>query len=461
MKTEIFIKRSRINAPADIVFKWHSRPGALERLSPPWDPIQVIEKKEGIQKGTKAVLKMKAGIIPYQWIAEHTDYEENRLFRDRQIKGPLASWVHTHKFEPDGEEASFLEDHIEYALKFHPFGNFFAGDMVQEKLESIFHYRHTTTALDIADHLSGKDEKPLNVLISGAGGVVGSVMIPFLTTGGHRVVRLVRRNPLAEKETESVFWNPASGELDPNAIQGIDTVIHLAGENIGEGKWTKEKKRRIIESRTKGTALIAKTIAELNPPPKVMICASAVGYYGHRKDWIMTEKEGPGNDFISQVCYEWEKAASPAIEKGIRVVFMRIGIALTPAGGALKRLLSHFQIGLGGKIASGSQFMSWVGIDDVIGAIYHTVSHEELEGAVNLVSPNPVTNLEFTNRLGKVLLRPVRFTIPALAVKLAFGEMGKEVLLSSTRVQPVKLLESGYKFRNLELEGALRHLLGK
>ncbi len=178
-------------------------PGALERLSPPWDPIQVIEKKGGIQKGAISVLKMKAGPIPYKWIAEHTDYEENRLFRDRQLKGPLASWVHTHKFEPEGEDASFLEDRIEYALKFHPFGNFFAGDMVRRKLESIFDYRHTTTALDIAAHLSRKDEKPLNVLISGAGGVVGSVMIPFLTTGGHRVVRLVRRNPLTKKETES------------------------------------------------------------------------------------------------------------------------------------------------------------------------------------------------------------------------------------------------------------------
>jgi len=192
-----------------------------------------------------------------------------------------------------------------------------------------------------------------------------------------------------------------------------------------------------------------------------MICASAVGYYGHRKDWIMTEQDSPGNDFISKVCYEWEKAAAPAIEKGIRVVFMRIGIALTPAGGALKRLLPHFQMGLGGKIASGNQFMSWIGIDDVIGAIYHAVNHEELEGAVNLVAPNPVTNLEFTNRLGKVLSRSARFTVPALAVKLAFGEMGKEVLLSSTRVQPIKILESGYKFRNPELEGALRHLLGK
>ncbi len=458
LKNEVFIKRSRINAPVEMVFKWHSRPGALERLSPPWDPLQVIEKKGGIREGARAVLKMKAGPVPYKWIAEHTDYEENRLFRDRQVKGPLAQWIHTHRFEPDGNYACFLEDRIEYALLFHPFGSFFAGGAVRKKLEGIFNYRHTTTIHDIATHLP-VNEKPMNVLISGASGVVGSALIPFLTTGGHRVTRLVRKKTVPGEE--EVYWNPNANTLNTDDLAGTDTVIHLAGENIGQGRWTKEKKTRIIESRTKGTSLIANAIAKLDPAPRVMVCASAIGYYGNRGSQVLTEEDGPGDDFISEVCHKWEKAAEPAIEKGIRVVFMRIGIALTPSGGALERLLLPFQMGIGGKIGSGSQYMSWIGIDDVIGAIYHAIKNDKIEGPVNVVSPNPVTNKEFTKTLGRVLSRPTLATVPEFAIKIAFGEMGREIPLSSTRVKPEKLMKTGYRFRNPDIEGALSHLLGR
>ncbi|MDM8549599.1 TIGR01777 family oxidoreductase [Desulfobacterales bacterium HSG2] len=458
MKKEVFIKRSHINAPVEEVFKWHSRPGALERLSPPWDPLQVIESMGGIRKGARAILKMKAGPIPFKWIAEHTDYEENRLFRDRQVKGPLAHWMHTHRFEPDGRKACFLEDRIDYALRFHPFGNFFAGDMVRNKLEKIFRYRHITTARDIAAHLARGESPPVNILISGASGVVGSALIPFLTTGGHRVIRLIRRRPGSKEK--AVCWNPATGYLTPDDLNGINTVIHLAGENIGQGRWTRAKKKRIIESRVKGTSLIARAATELKPLPELLICASAIGYYGNRGERILTEKDGRGDDFISKVCYEWEKAAAPAVEKGIRVVFLRIGIALTPAGGALAKLLLPFQAGLGGKIGNGRQHMSWIGIDDVIGAMHHVMINDEVEGPVNVVSPNPLTNLEFTETLGKVLSRPTLLSVPAAAINLAFGEMGREVLLSSTRVRPEKLLKTGYRFRNPDIEEALSHLLG-
>ncbi|OQX14691.1 MAG: TIGR01777 family protein [Desulfobacteraceae bacterium IS3] len=454
MKKEIFIKRSRIKAPVEAVFAWHSLPGALERLSPPWDPLQVIERTGGIRQGSRTVLKMKAGPVPFRWIAEHTDYEENRLFRDRQVKGPMASWVHTHIFEPDGKDACFLEDRVEYALRFHPFGNFFAGTMVRNKLERIFKYRHAVTAPDIAAHQARPDRTPLNILISGASGVVGSALIPFLTTGGHKITALVRRPPDTGKS--EVFWNPDSGCLNPDDLTGIDTIIHLAGENIGQGRWTPQKKRRIIKSRTKGTALIAETAARLNPKPRVLVCASAIGYYGNRNQWELTEKDGPGNDFISQVCYEWEKAAAPAIESGIRVVFLRIGVVLTPAGGALAKVLPLFRAGLGGKLGTGQQFMSWIGSDDVIGAIYHV----SIKGPVNVVSPNPVTNLEFTETLAGLLSMPAKLSVPAAALKLVFGEMGREVPLSSTRVKPIKLMETGYQFRNPDLIGTLSHLLG-
>jgi hypothetical protein len=460
MKIKTFVKKTRIDAPVDEVFKWHARPGALERLSPPWDPVRVIERKGGIERGARVVLEMKAGPFPFRWIAEHTDYNENSLFRDSQVRGPFSSWVHTHSFEPDGPDASLFEDRIDYALPFYPFGKIIGGASVEARLERIFRYRHTTTVQDIALHLSKKDiKKPMKIVITGASGLLGSAMIPFFTTGGHIVKTLVRRSPAPEKG--EAFWDPEQKKIDPSVFDGADAVIHLAGEHIGEGRWTDEKKRRIIESRTKGTSLIAETISRLASPPSVFICASAIGFYGSRGDRILTEADKPGDDFISKVCCEWEKSARSAVSARIRVVFMRIGIALSPAGGALARLLTPFRAGLGGKIASGSQYMSWIGIDDVIGAFFHVLAEKEISGAVNVVSPNPVTNLDLTKTLGKVLSRPALFSVPAAAINLAYGEMGREVLLSSTRVIPEKLIETGYSFRNPDLEGALSHMLGR
>ena len=402
---------------------------------------------------------MKAGPFPYKWIAEHTDCEINRFFTDRQVRGPFSRWVHTHSFEPDGSEGSFFEDRIDYALPFYPFGNLLGGAIIEAKLARIFKYRHTTTVEDILLHLSKKNiNKPMTIIMTGASGLLGSALIPFFTTGGHIVHTLVRRAPFPEKG--EAFWDPETGRIDPSVFNGADAVIHLAGEHIGEGRWTGAKKRRIIESRTKGTALIAKTISRLSSPP-VLICASAIGYYGNRGDKILEEDDPPGDDFISKVCSEWEKSAQAAVDSGIRVAFMRIGIALSPAGGALSRLLLPFRAGIGGKIASGSQYMSWVGIDDVVGAFFHVLAEGKIAGPVNVTAPEPVTNLEFTKILGKVLSRPALFSIPAAAIKIAFGEMGREILLSGTRVMPGKLLDSGYRFRNPDLYGALSHLLGK
>jgi len=304
MRKEIFIKRSKINAPVREVFKWHSRPGAIERMSPPWDPLDIVYKSGGIEKGAKTIMKISAGPLPLKirWIAEHIEYKENRLFRDRQIKGPFAHWIHTHRFIPDGTDKCYLADEIEYALPINPFGNFFGSSLINQRLERIFHFRHTTLAYDIADHLRQKDKGPLTFLISGASGLLGSSLVPFLTTGGHRVIRLVRKSPLsAENE---VFWDPASGLLDLDGIENIDVVIHLAGESIGQGRWTKEKKKKIVESRNKSTSLIAEKIAKLDPLPKVLISASAIGYYGNRGDEPLTEEDTCGADFISGVCSE-------------------------------------------------------------------------------------------------------------------------------------------------------------
>lgn len=455
-----FVKKCVIPAPVEAVFAWHARPGALERLSPPWDPLELVSRTGGIQCGARVVMRLRAGPLPLKikWVAEHIRYDQNRMFMDRQVKGPLAHWVHTHRFSPAGAAACLLEDEIEYALPLHPLGSFIGGGLIRNKLERIFRFRHAVTELDIADHRRFK-RGPLTVLLTGATGVVGSALVPFLTGGGHRVIRLVRTKAAAGEN--AVFWDPLSGRLDLAATGRIDAVVHLAGENIARGRWTPAKKKRIIDSRVCGTGLLARALARLPEPPEVLVCASAIGYYGNRgADW-MTEQSRPGRDFISGVCRRWEQATAPAAENGIRTVFLRIGIALSPLGGALQKLLMPFQCGLGGKLGTGDQYMSWIHLDDVLGAVYHVLDRRDIRGPVNVTAPDPVTNRVFGQTLGRVLDRPCRFSVPEAVIRGMFGELAREIPLSSTRVSPVRLLETGYRFRYPVLEGALRHLLGR
>ena len=298
----------------------------------------------------------------------------------------------------------------------------------------------------------------MNVLISGATGLIGSVLIPELEGRGHRVIQLSRSKPSAE---DTIRWDPASGALDPSRLEGIDAVVHLAGESIAEGRWTPEKRRRIMESRREGTRLLAGTLARLSDPPQVMVSASAVGYYGDRGNELLREESGPGSDFLAEVCKAWEAAADPAREAGIRVVHPRMGIVLSTKGGALGRTLPIFKLGGGGRIGSGRQWWSWVALDDVVGAIIHALEDDSVEGPVNVGSPNPLTNAEYTKVLGKVLNRPTVFPLPAPAARLALGEVADALLLASQRMEPARLKETGYEFRYPELEGALRHLLNK
>jgi hypothetical protein len=298
----------------------------------------------------------------------------------------------------------------------------------------------------------------MKVLVTGSSGLIGSALEPFLTTGGHEVVRLVRRVP---RNASEVRWDPAAGEIDRAGLDGVDAVVHLAGESIAEGRWSPEKKARLRDSRVGTTRLLVEALASLARKPKVLGAASAVGYYGHRGDEVMTERSDPASGFLGQLCQDWEAATRPAAERGIRVVNLRIGVVLSPAGGALAKMLLPFKMGAGGKIGSGRQYMSWIALDDVIGAIHHALVTESLEGPVNAVSPEAATNEQFTKALGRVLGRPTIAPLPAFVARIAFGEMADALLLASTRVKPERLLASGYRFRYPGLEGALRHLLGK
>ncbi|HLL77167.1 MAG TPA: TIGR01777 family oxidoreductase [Pyrinomonadaceae bacterium] len=302
----------------------------------------------------------------------------------------------------------------------------------------------------------------MKIVVTGATGLVGSALVPSLLADGHSVVRLVRRqsNAGAGGNVTDAVWQPDRGEIDAGALAGCDAAVHLAGENISEGRWTEEKKRRIIESREKGTRLISETLARLTPLPRVLVSASATGFYGDRGDEVLTEESTSGRNFVAEVCREWEAATEPARAAGIRTVMLRFGIVLSREGGALQKMMTPIKLGVGGKLGSGRQYYSWITIDDAVAAIRHALVDESVSGPVNAVSPQPVTNAEFTKALGRALGRPTLFAVPAFAARLAFGEMADELLLASARVEPARLKATGFEFKHPTLEGALRDLVG-
>jgi uncharacterized protein len=296
----------------------------------------------------------------------------------------------------------------------------------------------------------------MKLLISGSHGLVGKALLRSLEAKDHEIFRLVRHPPTNDLEVE---WSPDRYSIALARLEGFDACIHLAGESIASGRWNEEKKRKIRESRVKGTKLLSDALANLKRPPKTLISASAIGYYGNRGEEILDEGSAAGNDFLAGVCVEWENATSHARDQGIRVVNTRFGIILDSEGGALAKMLTPFRMGVGGRIGSGKQWMSWIALKDVIAGIEFALSNETLKGPVNFVAPNPVRNAEFTKALGKALSRPTIFPIPAFGVRLAFGEMGDALLLSSQRVKPKRLTEAGYQFKYPSLETALRHIL--
>ncbi len=452
-----FIHESVFPCTPEELHNWHNRAGALQRLLPPWDRTVLLNHKGGIAPGATAALKIKVGPLPISWNARHVLNEPGVMFQDIQETGPFKKWVHTHTFKAV-ENGCRLEDKIEYQLPLHSLIPPMAHKQVEKMLEQMFTYRHTTLLHDIKLHHK-HSQTSLNILITGASGVLGSNLKPLLTTGGHKVWSLVRRTPDPDKN--EVFWNPEQGIIDTDALPLLDGVIHLAGDNIGKGRWSDQKKKVVIDSRVQGTELIAKTIATLPQKPKVFLSASAVGFYGDCQDCCMNEEDKSGLDFISDVCSLWERSAIAAQQAGIRTVFMRIGVVLTPKGGALKQLLTTAPVGFAKSFGSGKQFISWISIDDMTAAILHTLTEESLSGPVNIAAPTPVSNSILLQTMAKVMKRPLFPSIPESVLKTIFGQMATEVLLSGCRVSTDKLQCSGFSFRHPTLEQALRSLLGR
>lgn len=455
---QVVERSTTLPVSAEEAFAWHERPGAFERLTPPWERVEVLERTGGIRDGARTVVRVRVGPLGFRWVAVHREYEQNRRFVDEQVEGPFSHWIHEHRFEPTGPEASRYTDRIEFGPPFGVGGAVAAQWVARPRTERMLAYRHATVRADLAVHARFRDRAPLHVAVTGATGLLGSALVPFLTTGGHRVTPVTRRR----HRDGAIHWDPATGEIDKSAFEGIDAVVHLAGENVGS-RWNDRQKQRIRASRVEGTMLLAEALAGLARPPRVLVSASGLGIYGNRGDEVLAEdavRDGPG-DFFSELGRDWEAATEPAGAAGIRVVQLRFGLIVTPAGGALGRMLPPFLLGAGGPLGSGRQWVSWLSVDDAVGVIHHALQTDGLSGPVNTVAPEPVTSRTFAATLGRVLRRPALVPAPAPALRLLFGEMADVALLSSQRLSAAKLLASGYTFRHPGLEQALRHVLGR
>ncbi len=380
-----------------------------------------------------------------------------RQFVDRQLEGPFASWEHVHRFVPIDERQSELIDHIEFSLPAGGLTDAVGEGPAGKTLSRLFRFRHERTRLDLERHAEWAGRPRLTVAIAGAKGLIGSRLADYLTTAGHRVIRLVRNSGGGPDE---IPWDPAAGALYHGALEGVDAIVNLSGANLA-GIWTPARKKAILESRVRATRTLAEAITRMERPPAVFVSGSGVGAYGSRGDEAITEQTERGEGFLADVCRAWEEAAAPVVEAGVRLVTPRFGLVVAAAGGAFAAMLPAFKAGLGTRLGDGRQYWSWVALDDLLAALEWAIHDDEIEGVVNVTAPEPMTNAEVTQTLGKVLRRPAALKAPGFLVRRATLGMGEQMLLASQRAIPAKLQERGFRFAFPALEGALRHELGR
>ncbi len=455
MPNRLIVERTtRIECPVEEVWQWHTRPGAFERLTPPWEKVRLLERTGGIENGARVVLEVKAGPVHFRWVAVHRDVVEGSRFVDVQESGPFATWAHEHEMTADGPGWTIMRDCVTCEPPLGSAGSFFSAPVIRHRLERTLRYRHATLAADLAAHAG---ITPRRFVVSGATGMIGSALVPFLTTGGHQVTRLVRRSPAPG----DALWDPDRGTIDASVLSGADAVINLAGANVAGGRWTAERKQYLIDSRVRPAGLLAQVIARSAPRPPVFVSVSASGFYGDRGDEPLGDEAPPGAGFFPSLAQAWEGAADQAIAAGVRVAHPRFGIVLSPAGGALGKLLLPFRAGLGGRAGNGRQWFGWSSIDDAVSLLYLAAINPHVRGAFNAVAPAPSRNSDLARTLGRVLERPALIPVPAAALKLLFGEMAEATLLASARVLPELLQEYHFHHRHMHLEAALRHVLGR
>ena len=414
--SETFEHSSDIAVPVAELADWHLRPGAFQRLQPPWENVTVVEEPDEITDGARAVVEVKILPLPIapklQWVAEHCECIPGKQFADIQKRGPFAAWKHTHHFERAGTDASRsrLTDAVEYRLPLGAVGKVVAGGIVKKRLRRMFHYRHAVTQMDLERQSTEPTfpVSPATILVTGATGMIGGGLEAYLRMRGHRVQRVTR----SPSRPGDIAWDPDRGEFDLKPTDRIDAVVHLAGESVAGGRWSDERKRRILESRRLGTRLLCAKLAELETPPRALISASGVNYYPLGNKTPSDEQTERGSGFLADVCQVWEEETQAASDAGIRVANLRLGMVLSPSGGALRLMLPAFTCGVGGRLGKGTQRMAWVALDDVIDVASRALFDDRYIGPVNVVSPQVVTNSEFTQVLASVLRRPAIFRVP-------------------------------------------------
>ncbi len=449
--------RFELAHPADEVLAWHTRPGALERLTPHWESVRVVGRSGGIEPGARVTLELRRGPVRLRWEAEHHPLRDGQGFVDEQVGGPFRRWRHEHRFESLAGERTAVVDRVEWEPPLGSLGDAFSEGYVRGALLRLFAFRERRLSGDLALHRRYGGGEGRTVAITGSGGLIGTSLSHLLTTGGYRVLR-VTRSP--ERGEDTVSWDPARGMLDAGDLDGVDAVVHLAGEPIAGGRWNRSRKDEILRSREEGTLLLARTLATLASPPSAFVSASAVGYYGDRGDERLTEESGSGQGFLAEVCRRWEDATRPARSAGIRTIRLRSGLVLSAAGGVLGTILLPFRLGVGGRIGTGRQYQPWIDLDDETGLILHALRSEGVRGPMNATAPSPVPNTAFTDALGRVLGRPTLLPVPAVAIRTLLGEMGTELLLAGQRALPAHALTTGYAFRFEDVEASLRYQIG-
>lgn len=435
------------------LYNYHLRPGALHRLTPPWESVRVLEPDHGIHPGCERTLLIGPGPLAVRWVASHENFQEDRQFCDRQKSGPFRSWLHTHSFL-DSPEGSLLQDRIEYSLPLGlPLGWFF-----RRLLLPTFRYRHRQTQRDLSriasypGPASPQGGAPLRVGITGSSGLVGSHLSSFLGVAGHQVVPLERG---LEASDEGALWWP---EPDLSALEGLDAVVHLAGEPVAQ-LWTSSVREKLYFSRVEGTQRLCEALARLEQPPRTVICASAIGYYDQNQSGPIDEQGEPGSDLLARICHDWEAATRPAEDAGIRVCHLRVGLVLSAAGGYLKAQLPAFKLGAGAVLGDGQQAQNVIDIDDLVGAVYHLLNRPDLSGAFNGTGPQPISQAGFATALASSLGRPLLFRAPGTPLRVLLKDQAT-MLLDGVAVQPKRLLDSGFTFQAKSAQESLSHQLG-
>jgi uncharacterized protein len=456
MKLEVFEKSLTLPVAAERLWDWHTRPGAFERLAPAWQLLETARESPPLSDGAELSFRLRAGLLRIPWTARIGPLEPPYRFVDTQVGGPFRHWRHEHLFEALKPGRSRLTDRVEYAL---PGGLGRVAPLrkrARGELERLFRFRHRRMAADLERFPGALPGEGRTILISGSRGLIGGRLVPYLRTLGYGVRGLTR----GPGGGALYHWDPARGELDPEALRGVDAVVHLAGEGIAAGRWTAARKARILGSRVDGTRALVDAMAGMDPRPAAFICASGVNFYGSGSSQ-RDESAPAGDGFLAEVCRAWEQQALRAREYGARVVCLRTGVVLDPLGGALGKLLPVFRIALGGPVGSGAQGFPWIGMDDLLDIYERAIRDPGMAGPVNAVHPDPVTQGTFSRTLGAVLRRPAFLTLPAFAVRAIFGQMGEETLLADLTIRPEALTRAGFAWRDASLQSALAFMLGR